>query len=118
MRQSKKHFQHRLVNSMSGFEEYIEWRVIEDKHLQKDFVTDENGDILVDFIGRYERLNSDFNQICKKLNIQANLPHTNASVHRDYRTYYDEFTQKLVADHFAEDIDLFGYTFDGISSSY
>ncbi|EIJ36877.1 hypothetical protein Thini_4397 [Thiothrix nivea DSM 5205] len=46
-----------------------------------------------------------------RLGISARLPKRNYSHHKDYRDYYDAHTQKLVADHFAEDIDLFGYTF-------
>mgnify|MGYP001073672496 CR=1 FL=1 len=112
MLQNTWHFQHKLVGSVSGFDEYMEWRVTEDKHLQKDFVTDENGIQIVDFVGRYERLSKDFLHVCRALNIRASLPHVNKSSHGDYRSYYNDRTKRMVEEHFGEDIEFFGYTFD------
>ncbi|MEC4983956.1 MAG: sulfotransferase family 2 domain-containing protein [Oscillatoria sp. PMC 1068.18] len=117
------HIRHELVKSMSGFEEYLEW-VIATKNpfpkgatkLQKDIITDYNGNIIVDFVGRYETLATDFNRVCKILNLDVSLPHLNKSNHRDYTSYYTEKTKKLVAEHFQADIDLFGYTFDSYHS--
>jgi hypothetical protein len=99
---------------MSSFGEYISWRVTEDKSLQKDFVTDDSGALIVDFIGRYERLDDDFMLVCEALNINASLPFINRSSHDDYRSYYDEESKMMIEEHFAEDIELFGYTFDGL----
>lgn len=112
MKQTPSHFQHDLIAPMT-FDEYIEWRVIKDRKLQKEFVVDENGQQIVDFIGRYERLSSDFQRVCKVLGLNATLPHMNASMRKDYRTYYNERTRRLVQDYFKEDIDFFGFTFDG-----
>lgn len=118
------HIRHQLVKSMKGFEEYLEW-VIKTKNpfpkgatkLQKEIITDANGKLIVDFIGRYENLEQDFQRICQTLNIKASLPYLNGSVHRDYRLYYTESTKKLVEEYFQEDIKLFGYTFDGYDSN-
>ncbi|RMF91729.1 MAG: sulfotransferase, partial [Nitrospinota bacterium] len=111
MLKTRDHFQHRLIHSMQGFEEYIRWRVREDRHLQKDFVTDEAGNLLVDFVGKYENLEQDFAQVCARIGIQAALPHLNQSGHRNYREYYNERTRNLVYDAFKEDIEFFHYTF-------
>ena len=105
------HLQHELIKSMKDFDEYIEWRVNEDKHLQKDFITSADGQVIVDFIGRYEKLAEDFLHICKVLDLNASLPHLNKSSRRDYKSYYNEDTRKIVEDNFKEDIELFGYTF-------
>ena len=114
------HIRYKMVKSMSGFEEYLEW-VINTKNpfakgatkLQKDMIADKEGKIMVDFVGRYETLVKDFESVCKLLNINAFLPHFNSSGSRDYRLFYNERTKKLVAENFQEDIDLFGYTFEG-----
>lgn len=111
MSQNRDHPQHGIVKSMT-FADYIGWRVTKDKHLQKEFVTDENGAILVDFIGRYERLADDFAAVCRRIGIPLRLPHANPSRHADYRSYYDARTRALIEEHFCEDIELFGYTFD------
>ncbi len=111
MLQEKSHFQHDIVSKMSSFENYIEWRVHEDKHLQKEFVTDEEGKLVVDFLGRFESIEKEFEKIADKLGIQEKLPHNNKSDHKNYRQYYNNRTSELIYDHFQEDIQLFGYSF-------
>lgn len=44
---------------------------------QLDWLCDENGNVLVDFIGRFERLEDDWNVICDRLGIDEPLPHAN-----------------------------------------
>lgn len=111
MLQNSLHRQHKLIKSMKDFGEYLEWRVREDKKLQKDFVTDYDGKIILDFVGKYEYLSEDFDHVCKTLNIAASLPHLKKSKHRDYRMYYNDQTKRLIEEHFSEDIDLFQYRF-------
>ncbi|NEQ10479.1 MAG: sulfotransferase family protein [Moorea sp. SIO4E2] len=114
------HIRHELVKSMGSFEKYLDW-VINTKNpfpkgatkLQKEIITDDDGKLIVDFIGRYETLVQDFNYVCQVLNLKTSLPHLNKTTHRDYRSYYSETTKKIVAEYFQEDIELFGYTFDG-----
>jgi len=67
----------------------------------------------VDFVGHYETLAQDFLHVNQVLQINAVLPHLNQSEHRDYRTYYNAHTKKLIAEHFHTDIALFDYEFDG-----
>lgn len=113
MLQTPEHFQHKLIKSMSGFDEYIRWRVApENRVLQKSFVTDRFGSQIVDFVGRYENLEEDFRKVCERVNIIATLPHINKSVHKDYRSYYDADGRELIREHFAQDIEYFGYSFD------
>jgi hypothetical protein len=111
---------HELVKGLQGFEEYVEWVVsTPDPYpkgtpkLQSETLADAQGNLLVDFVGRYETLTQDFRQVCQRLKIEASLPHLNATAHRDYRTYYNERTKQLIAMHFQADVELFGYTFDG-----
>jgi hypothetical protein len=68
----------------------------------------------VDFIGRYENLPTDYEEVCRRIGINApSLPHKRQAKDRtDYRTYYDEDTARLIADYFKPDIDVLGYSFD------
>ena len=109
-----------VVKALTGFEEYLEWVVATNNpypkvatKFQKDILTDAEGNLLVDFVGRYETLEQNFRQICQTLKLAVSLPHLNKTGHRDYRLYYTERTKCLLADHFKDDIELFGYTFDG-----
>ncbi len=112
MLQSPQHYQHKLVKSFRSFDEYIIWRCDKDIRLQKDFIYSEDGEKLVDFIGRYENLNEDFKTICSRINIPANLRHLNKSRTKPYQDYYSQDIKERVAQAFKPDINLFQYDFE------
>ena len=78
---------------------------------QAEWLKDDEGKITIDFIGRFETLNEDFNQIKGVIGLEAELPHLNASKRAGYQSYYNDETREIVADWFREDIELFGYCF-------
>ena len=105
------HFQHDFIQSLGSFDAYIEWRCNNEVELQKNFILADSGESLVDFIGRFENLEDDFSKICSQLNISAKLPRLKVSNTVPYQNYYSEFSKKLVAETYAEDIDRFRYEF-------
>lgn len=78
---------------------------------QLDYVTDAAGAVIVDFVGRYERLDADFAVVRSRLALPQDLPHLNQTPHGEYRGYYTAETRAIVAQRFARDIAHFGYTF-------
>lgn len=82
--------------------------------LQSDYLVDLHGEVIVDFVGRYENLGEDFTTICDRIGIPApELTHRRRAADRgDYRGYYDDRTAQLVAERFQADIEMFGYRFD------
>lgn len=56
------HPQHNIVRSLSGFDEYIDWRCQYDFQSQKDFIFSKAGDLLVTSIMRYENLADDWDK--------------------------------------------------------
>ena len=115
--QSQNHPRHRLVKEPGSFENYLAWEIARQKMHQHTYVYGARGERLVDFIGYYEHLQEDFVKVCERLEIRADLPRVNASVHRDYRLCYTAATRDLVAKHFRRDIELFGYDFDGLPAA-
>lgn len=100
-----------LVKSMADFESYIRWRCSEAVRLQYDFVYTD-GKLLVDFIGRYEHFQSDFDKICDRLSIPyRQLPRVNTTKRDRYRDCYTPETRMLVNKAFRADIETFGYEF-------
>ena len=83
--------------------------------LQHEYLVDLQGNVIVDFIGRYENLQVDFCSICQRIGIPApELPHLRrAEDRRDYRSYYTDELAELVAHHYRRDLEILGYTFDG-----
>ena len=67
---------------------------------------------MVDFIGKFENLETDFEYICKKIGVNGiKLPHKNKTQRKNYRDYYNENTKTIIANWYKKDIDYFGYEF-------
>lgn len=64
-----------------------------------------------DFIGRFERLNEDWQLIKERFDV-ADIPHHNATPKDDWRDYYDLQTAKRVYRFYQKDIHAFGYEED------
>jgi hypothetical protein len=78
-----------------------------------DFVMDKNDNILVDYIGRFENIEDDWNFICEQLGTKIKLEHRNKNNRRykHYRDYYDDDTKKCVAEACKKDLEIFKYKF-------
>ena len=78
---------------------------------QVEWLKDNQGNIAMDFVGKFESISEDFKQIAKAIGSDAELPHLNASKRVGYQSYYDNETRDIIAHWFREDIELFGYEF-------
>ena len=102
---------------------------------QFDMLHDADGRLLVDFVGRFETLQADFDRVCERLGLaDSQLPHRNPSdkKSRDLRRrlrnwlyrngenslrglddFYDDETREAVARYYRQDIEAFGYEYPG-----
>ncbi|MBI2962647.1 MAG: sulfotransferase family 2 domain-containing protein [Deltaproteobacteria bacterium] len=79
---------------------------------QLDWIVDRDGALLVDYVGRFETLQADFDAICAATGRPSPpLPHEGRSERRPYTDYYDPQTRGLVERLFRRDIERFGYAF-------
>jgi hypothetical protein len=78
---------------------------------QTDWLVDAAGAIAVNRVVRFETLEHDFEDICRHLGRRAALPTEGPSQQSDYRNYYDEESQRIVAEAFRTDLERFGYEF-------
>jgi Sulfotransferase family len=108
-----------LRNEMS-FEEFVDWIqyssatcVHSPPHrYQLDWFVDPNGNLLVDFIGKFERLDKDWALVAQKLGLEEKLPHRRENPReRHYTEYYTPRTRDVIAAKFKVDIERFGYEF-------
>lgn len=90
-------------------------RHLQARHIlaEADFVCDGDGQLMVDRLGRFETLGTDARAIFTRIGLsEARPPHVTRSERAaDYRTYCDAGTRGRVAETYARDIALFGYTF-------
>lgn len=72
----------------------------------------ENNKIIVDYIGKVETINEDWEKICQLNNLEhIEMPHINKSERKNYRSYYDDNTKEIVAKRFQKSINKFNYSF-------
>ena len=73
-----------------------------------------SGNIELDFIGRFESLNADFRVVTDSLGLpDLQLPHKLEGGSASYLNAYSRETKNIVSEFYKEEIDLFGYKFDG-----
>lgn len=73
-----------------------------------------DGKFKLDFVGRYENLERDFQFVCQKLNLNKLKLSNEKRVRQDkkhYTKYYSEKSKQIVAELFKKDIEYFNYKF-------
>jgi hypothetical protein len=114
---SHRHFER--ITKMGSFDKYIDWEIRRNKRNQYPYLLDRRGRLLVDAVGRFERLADDAARIFRSIGVDLKpLPHIGQFTRKDYRQYYDDESRRKVEAHWARDLDLFGYDFDGLAEEY
>ena len=79
---------------------------------QHRLVTDTDGILLTDYLGRVEEMQKSYDEAARRIGIPSRpLDRVNASSRSDYQDYYDQPLIDGVAKLYARDLELFGYQF-------
>lgn len=79
---------------------------------QVSFLHDSTGELLVDYVGRFETFAASVFHVLEAIGIGAKtIPHTQKSPRGEYATYYDDESRELIAGMYKQDIEAFGYSF-------
>jgi hypothetical protein len=81
---------------------------------QIEWLLDDNDELNIDYIGRFENLHADFAKIAKVIGVPESLPFLNTTKKintKPYSEYYDSETKELIAKVYKKDIEKFGYSF-------
>lgn len=106
------HPRHKEVKALPDFYAYLQYEHNRARgRSQADMLKGPDGQLGMDFVGRFENLRDDFAEACRRIGVDSELPHLNKTKHRDFRDYYDERNKDYVAKHWREEIELFGYEF-------
>ena len=79
---------------------------------QVERISSPTGELLVDDVYRFESFAEDFARLCRRVRVDAALPHKKPSSHEHYSEYYDASTAAIVARAFQRDIEFLGYSLD------
>ena len=72
---------------------------------QYTFICDENDKVVMDFIGKVENLNTDFNTVCKQLNIKSELQTLNKS--KNINNEFFKEIKNIIKLKYQKDFNLF-----------
>jgi hypothetical protein len=79
-----------------------------------EWITNDEGKVIVDYIGKLENINEDSKEILTKIGLPelpipvVNVNHLN---NLDYREVYNDKGRSFVEEHFAKDLEYFDYKF-------
>ena len=79
---------------------------------QCEFICDRRGHPLIDQLGYFESIDTDFSSVSKRLGLSNKLIRTNESERLDYHNAYTADSIEKVARLYAQDITNLGYAFD------
>lgn len=104
------HHRHRRVSRLGSFEAYVDYEIRRGKISQADMLADRAGEQAMDFVGRFERLEADFEEVKARLGLEGDLTWMNRSEHEPFQHYYTPELAERVERAWPEDV-AFGYTF-------
>lgn len=124
---TQNHWKWIILNNLSkkqAFQVFLEklpkiWKEKRDRHTATHTspvipdITDDSGNMLVDYIGKLENIDKDFKYICQEIGLPLrDFPVVHFSGRKTkYRNFYNIKSRKLVEKYYQQDIKIFKYEF-------
>ena len=118
MKNNTKHPRHKYANLFKSFDHYAyhsynKFTEGRTPTQQSEFLCNESGEIIVDFVGKLESVNRDFRFVTKKINLRNRIVDVyNKGRHKHYTKCYNDELITLVGEIYEQDIKLFNYNFN------
>lgn len=110
---NENHMRERGITSEMDLKDFLlefpsEWGTQSQLH----WIQDSHGKVSLDFVGRFENLAEDFNEVGKVLGLpEPDLPRLIIGEGKKYTDYFDQETIDLVHHRYKDEIKLFGFEF-------
>tara|TARA_X000001036_G_scaffold440125_1_gene494672 strand:- start:9970 stop:10554 length:585 start_codon:yes stop_codon:yes gene_type:complete len=83
------------------------------KRTMHSWISDDKGNLLMDYIIRFENLQDGFSEVCNKLGLpNYKLPHTFKTNHKNYKKYYSPTAIECINEYYKKDLESFNYSYE------
>lgn len=103
-----------LLTSTQRDKRFVDWNVWLEDTLHKlpsqmSYIADSDNNIIVDFVGRFENLNTDLQIVARTIGIPLprTMFHELPTAHTDYSTFLDQSARKIIEKIYPDDIEYF-----------
>ena len=101
-----------ITDSNFSYEQFLSEKINHNTFSQLYFLTDRNGSVPLDFIGRFENLQEDFDLVCNQIGIDDPLlPKLLVRNYAHYTENYNEKTKDLIYKLYKDEIDYFNFEY-------
>lgn len=113
IKRTTDHGRNKKVLAMNSFKDYILYQSTRFDAHQVNMLCDQNGTVLMDYIGKFENLQKDWDYVCNKIGLpKTELPHTKKTEKVNFSDYYPPQNIELVQKLWKKDFETFDYSLD------
>ena len=104
----------KALTSTTNFSQFIRSEYLEhaqDAKPQSTLLSNQDGKLMVDFVGKFENLTDDWRKVCDQLHVPGTLTHENQSKRRfnNLKDYWTDLDLRFAIEKYHQDFQMFGY---------
>lgn len=103
------HPYHKFAIEAKDFEGFVKLFPILHEPLQSSYIVDDKDKLVVDYVGRFEKLEADIKVAFDYIGVSRDLPKINVNPHMNYLDMYNRQSFDRVFEYMEEDFERFGY---------